>query len=131
MILRYLLSDGTQQELKLGKRALTIGRSTDTDICIPDKQASRVHCGISFRDDAYFLRDCKSKNGTFVNNRRIDSARLSDGDRIRIGSTTIIVDSRHHKGTETVLREIKEEMDSGKGYHTMLLEIVQGEKDGK
>ncbi len=129
MFLHYILPDGEQKTIELGKGPLSIGRSSEADISIPDKLASRVHCGISFWDEVYFLRDFKSRNGTFVNDSRIDVARLKAGDRIRVGSTTLTLESsKHQKGTETVLKEIKEEMDKGKGYRTMLLEII---KDGK
>jgi len=80
----------------------------------------------------YFLRDFKSRNGTFVNDRRIDVARLKPGDRIRVGSTTLTLESsKQQKGTETVLKEIKEEMDKGKGYKTMLFEIIREKKPEK
>jgi pSer/pThr/pTyr-binding forkhead associated (FHA) protein len=129
MFLHYILPDGEQKTIELGKGPLTIGRSSEADVSIPDKLASRVHCGISFWDEVYFLRDFKSRNGTFVNDRRIDVARLKSGDRIRVGSTTLTLESsKHQKGTETVLKEIKEEMDKGKGYRTMLLEIIKEEK---
>ena len=128
MLLRYVLPDGEQREFKLGKDAMTIGRSADADLAIADKLASRIHCGISFWNDAYFLRDFKSRNGTFVNDRRIDVIKLRVGDRIRIGSTVILADSKHQKGTETVLKEIKQEMDRGKGFKTMLFEIVKEQK---
>lgn len=127
MFLRYLLAGGEQKELRLGSNPMTIGRSSEADISIPDKLASRIHCGISFEDDAYFLRDFKSRNGTFVNDNRIDFIRLSAGDRIRVGSTIIIFEGERSKGTETVLKEVKAEMDKGKGYNTMLMEIIREE----
>ncbi len=128
MILRYVLPDGAQKEIELGEKSITIGRGADVDISIPDTLASRVHCGISFWDDAFFVRDFKSRNGTFLNDKPIEVARLNPGDRIRVGDTTLTVDSRPQKGTETVIKEIKAEMDKGKGYHTMLLEIIKQEK---
>ncbi len=129
MFLHYILADGEQKTIELDKGPLSIGRSSEADISIPDKLASRVHCGISFWDEVYFLRDFKSRNGTFVNDRRIDVARLKAGDRIRVGSTALTLESsKQQKGTETVLKEIKEEMDKGKGYRTMLLEIIKDEK---
>jgi len=129
MFLRYVLPNGDQKEIKLRKDPATIGRGTDVDISIPDKLASRVHCGISFWDDAYFLRDFKSKNGTFVNERRVDVVRLKPDDRIRIGDTIILVDVYQRKGADTVMKEINEEMAGGKGYHTILMNIIEEEKE--
>lgn len=129
MLLRYVLPDGTQKEVELSEKSITLGRGADVDISIPDKLVSRVHCGISFWDDAYFIRDFKSQNGTFVNDRQVEVARLNPGDRIRIGDTTMTLETRPRKGTETVIREVKEEMAKGKGYHTMLMEIIEEEDD--
>ena len=123
MILRYVLPDGGQREYKLTGKAISIGRAGETDISIPDKLASRIHCGISFWDDAYFLRDFKSRNGTFVNDQPVEVCRLKPGDRIRIGDTVINVEG-DAKGAETVLMELKDAMAQGKGYHTILHEII-------
>ncbi len=123
MFLRYVLPDGTQQEYKLAQKSISIGRAAEADITIPDKLASRLHCGISFWDDSYFLRDFKSRNGTFVNDKPIEVCRIKTGDRIRVGDTVINVES-DGKGAETVLIELKDAMAKGKGYHTILHEII-------
>jgi len=128
MILRYVLPDGTQKEVELSEKSITIGRGSDVDISIPDKMASRVHCGISFWDDAYFIRDFKSRNGTFVNDHQIEVVRLNAGDRIRVGDTILTLESAARKGTETVIKEVKDEMAKGKGYHTILQEIIRDEE---
>jgi len=127
MLLKYGLPDGTQKEFELSEKSITIGRGADVDIPIPDTLASRVHCGISFWDEAYFLRDFKSRNGTFLNNKQVEVARLSPGDRIRVGDTILTVESQRQKGTETVIKEVKDEMAKGKGYHTILQEIIKEE----
>ncbi len=124
MFLRYILPDGEQKEHQLGTDSITIGRSKDADITIPDPLVSRIHCGISFWDEAYFIRDFKSRNGTYVNEKLVEVARLYPGDKIRIGDTVISFESTQRKGTETVLREVKEEMEKGKGYNTILKEII-------
>ena len=128
MILRYVLPDGKQKEFELGKKAITMGRGADVDVLIADKLASRTHCGISYWDDAYFIRDFNSRNGTFVNDRSIEVCRLNPGDRIRVGDMVLTVEVSPRKGTVMVLRELKDEMAKGKGYHTILQEIIQDEK---
>ena len=128
MILRYTLPSGETREYKLTDKAITIGRAGDADITIPDKLASRVHCGVSFWDDAYFLRDFKSRNGTFVNDKQIEVCRLNPGDRIKVGDTTIAVENTSPKGAKTVLMELNNAMSQGKGYHTILQEIIDEEK---
>ena len=128
MILRYILPDGKQKELELGRKSITIGRGIDANVMIADKLASRIHCGISYKDGNYFLRDCDSRNGTFVNDSLIKVCRIKPGDRIRVGDMVFSVEASRRKGTVKVLRELKDEMAKGKGYHTILQEIIRDEK---
>lgn len=124
MILRYKKQDGTQMEFELGDRPITIGRGTEADLVILDEKASRLHCGIRVWDGDFLLKDLKSKNGTFVNGERVDMARLDPGDQIRIGNCLFAFEADPAKGAETMLREVANEMADGKGYSTLLKEIV-------
>jgi len=124
MILRYKKKDGTQMEFELGDRPITIGRGTEADLVILDEKASRIHCGVRAWDDDFLLKDLKSKNGTFVNGERVDMARLEPGDQIRVGNCVFVFESDPAKGAETILREVADEMADGKGYSTILKEIV-------
>jgi pSer/pThr/pTyr-binding forkhead associated (FHA) protein len=63
----------------------TIGRSPDCDIFLDDVTVSRKHAVLVNRDDAYFIEDQGSLNGTFLNRRRIESGRLENGDELQIG----------------------------------------------
>jgi len=129
MILRYILPDGEQKEFELGRKSITIGRGIDANVMIVDKLASRIHCGVSYKDGNYFLRDCDSRNGTFVNDSLIKVCRIKPGDRIRVGDMVFSVEASRRKGTVRVLRELKDEMAKGKGYHTILQEIIRDEKE--
>ena len=129
MILRYILPDGEQKEFELGRKSITIGRGIDANVMIVDKLASRIHCGVSYKDGNYFLRDCDSRNGTFVNDSLIKVCRIKPGDRIRVGDMVFSVEASRRKGTVMVLRELKDEMAKGKGYHTILQEIIRDEKE--
>ena len=127
MILRYVLPDGKQKEFELGRKTITIGRGAETDVLIADKLASRIHCEISYKDGNYSIRDCDSRNGTFVNDRLIEVCRINPGDCIRVGDMIITVEASPRKGTVMVLRELKDDMAKGKGYHTILQEIIRDE----
>ncbi len=129
MILRYQKKDGTQVEFILGDRPINIGRSPEADLVILDEKASRVHCGIRVWDGDFFLKDLKSRNGTFVNDQKVEIAKLNPGDRIRIGRFQFQFEADSTKGNQTVLRELAEEMTKGKGYTTMMKEIVQDADD--
>ena len=63
----------------------TIGRSPDCGIFLDDVTVSRKHAVLVERDGGYYIEDQGSLNGTFLNRRRIESARLEDGDELQIG----------------------------------------------
>ena len=63
----------------------TIGRSPDCDIFLDDVTVSRKHAVVVNREDAFFIEDQGSLNGTFLNRRRIESGRLENGDELQIG----------------------------------------------
>ena len=125
MILRYKKRDGSQMEFELGDRPITIGRSPEADLVILDEKASRLHAGVRMWDGDFYVKDLKSKNGTFVNEERIEMVRLNPGDRIRIGHCTFSFETEAGKGTQTILREVEAEMSGGKGYTTLMKEIVK------
>jgi len=128
MILQYVLPDGEQKRFELGRQPITIGRGAETDVLIADKLASRIHCEIFYKDGSHFIRDCDSRNGTFVNDSAIEVCRIKPGDRIQVGDMIFEVEASPRKGTVMVLRELNDEMAKGKGYHTILQEIIRDEK---
>ena len=69
----------------LGAGRVTIGRRPVSDIFLDDVTVSRDHAILVRRGDEYYLDDCGSLNGTYVNRRRIESHHLVDGDELQIG----------------------------------------------
>jgi hypothetical protein len=65
---------------------VTIGRGSDCDVVLPERQVSRYHAEIERDDGGYLLRDLGSKNGTCVNGQEVRDKpyRLKDGDEIQI-----------------------------------------------
>ena len=61
-----------------------IGRIDSNDFIMPDYPISRQHAVIEIKQDGYFLRDCGSTNGTFLNGTRIEKkpVPLSDKDMV-------------------------------------------------
>jgi len=68
-----------------------IGRDQDSDLCLSDPKTSRNHVIVQHTSrDEYIIIDIASKNGCFVNNKRLYSpGELQNGDQIRIGDTKI------------------------------------------
>ena len=131
MFLQYLTVDGKRSALHLaGRTVVTFGRSSEADVCIPDTKVSRIHAEIKPWDGDYVIKDLKSRNGTFVNGIRVETAVLKPGDTIRVGPVEFHLEKIPENGTRTIIREVTEEMDEGKkGYRTILREIVQSTED--
>jgi FHA domain/zinc-ribbon domain len=63
----------------------TIGRSPECGIFLDDVTVSRRHAVLVERGDGIYIEDQGSLNGTFVNRKRVESARLEDGDEVQVG----------------------------------------------
>lgn len=130
MIISFRKEDGLREEFKLEKdNPLTIGRSQDADIPVADEKVSRLHCGIRFMDGEFVVKDLGSSNGTYLNGQQVNIANIHPGDRIRVGSSMLKIEKELAKGQHTVLREVQDEMSHGKGYSTILREIVSSAED--
>jgi FHA domain len=73
---------------------MTVGRRPDSDVFLDDVTVSRDHALIVRRGHDYFIDDCGSLNGTYVNRERIDSHRLADGDELQVGKYKLTFLSR-------------------------------------
>ena len=67
------------------KGRMRIGRGTDCEITLDHPTISRHHADLAISDGRVFLRFCRSLNGTFVNEKKIDAVALQPGDRIDLG----------------------------------------------
>ena len=66
------------------RQSVVLGRAIECDIVIPGTHLSRKHAAISLVDDQLMIKDLNSANGTFVNNKKVDRARLLAGDQVRL-----------------------------------------------
>lgn len=77
-----------------------VGRGSDCDIVLPERQVSRQHIKVTCKDDVYTLHDLGSKNGTHYNGRRLTGQTvLRDGDQVQIALCVTIM----FVGTEATL----------------------------
>lgn len=67
-----------------------LGRHSDSEISLDDISVSRRHAEIERQPSEYVLRDAGSLNGTYVNQKRVDSVVLQQGDEILIGRFRMI-----------------------------------------
>ena len=71
-------------------RPSIVGRSADADLTIEDIAVSRQHARIESGRDGFTLLDLNSTNGIFVNGVRVKHHLLRDGDRVQVGTITIL-----------------------------------------
>lgn len=84
-------ADGTSWPLREGPTEASLGREPTADLWVDDPNVSRRHATLRRHGAAYVLADHGSRNGTFVNDRRIQAdTPLTDGDRVRVGETTFV-----------------------------------------
>ena len=69
---------------------LVIGRDPECDFSINEYVMSRRHAKVMKRWGGIAIRDLESKNGTFVNNRRVVEEFLHDGDRVALGTIVML-----------------------------------------
>jgi serine phosphatase RsbU (regulator of sigma subunit)/pSer/pThr/pTyr-binding forkhead associated (FHA) protein len=81
---------GTRERYPLAKARVTVGRSRESDIFLPDQWLSRHHAAIEDRGDGYWVADLNSKNGTLLNGEPVrEWRRLRPGDVITLGEHTL------------------------------------------
>ena len=73
--------------IRLEKPVVLIGRHPDNPVSLDDPEASRQHCLIKREDERFLIKDLGSKNGTYVNARRVMESPLTEGSLIQIGGT--------------------------------------------
>src|SRR5215207_5483112 len=67
-----------------------LGRHPDSEIMLDDITVSRRHADVERTADGYVARDAGSLNGTYVNQERIEEARLRQGDELQVGKFRLV-----------------------------------------
>lgn len=82
--------ENPSREFPLKQLEIVIGRDPASHLALDDRKISRSHARILEREGCFTIRDLGSRNGTYVNSRKIGpedgEVALADGDRIRVGS---------------------------------------------
>jgi len=88
-----LVHVASDDSIVLERSPVRIGRDPSNQFVIDDDGAvSREHAEIFFDDDAYWIRDLDSMNGTAVNGKRLSKQRmLQPGDRVTVGQTEFLI----------------------------------------
>jgi pSer/pThr/pTyr-binding forkhead associated (FHA) protein len=98
-VTRMLVGTVDNQEVRfpLFKNRLTIGRTNNNDIQLRADWVSRRHAVVITEQDTTRVIDWGSKNGVYVNSRRIKEHFLSHGDVVTIGNARFRYEERVKK----------------------------------
>ncbi|HLY73132.1 MAG TPA: FHA domain-containing protein, partial [Planctomycetota bacterium] len=96
-----IVVEGVEQKVPLEAASVTLGRGLESDVRLKDIKASRRHCQVIKTSKGYQCVDLSSGNGTYINGIQIKTQMLSPGDKITIGSTTIVFDDTPRPGASS------------------------------
>ena len=91
----------------LNQQVNNIGRNHDNHVVLPESSVSKLHAVIRFVNDKPVIEDLGSLNGTFVNDRPINSpTELKDGDEIILGEYRLHVKSGSDQEGDSTLTKV-------------------------
>ncbi|HEV8335684.1 MAG TPA: SpoIIE family protein phosphatase [Candidatus Polarisedimenticolia bacterium] len=94
-------ADGKTFRRELNLPKIVIGRSSRSDLVVPDLSLSRVHAELYRDGENYLIKDAGSKNGTFLNDRPVISPTLlRKGDKIGLGTAAVWFNSEPQSRVE-------------------------------
>ena len=75
-----------------GRPPFGVGRSADAEVSLRDPEVSRQHACFQSRNGIVYVDDLQSRNGTFLNGKRVTEAiEVREGDAIDVGTTRMMV----------------------------------------
>ncbi|MCD4749534.1 MAG: SpoIIE family protein phosphatase [Thermoanaerobaculales bacterium] len=138
--LQVTTADGSEWEQRITDDDVVIGRSTRAGLTIPDRALSRLHARLYRSGESWFAEDLDSRNGTFVNERRLGGpVRVVHGDILTLGGSRIVMggSAQARKADDgswdllaghTVFRSADDLLASGSG--SVLVDEVGTERSG-
>jgi len=78
--------NGHRTRVPVSPLPFRIGRAPDSNLILRDSRASRTHARIFLDHGEYWIEDCESRHGTFVNEHRVTRSVLHNSDRIDFGT---------------------------------------------
>jgi diguanylate cyclase (GGDEF)-like protein len=104
-----LAGNNVGEMYKVTGEQMIIGRGQNAEIQIIDEGISRRHARVFVNGQSVLVEDCGSTNGTFLNGQKLGGREvLKDGDKIQVGSTTILKFTYHDKLEEHFQRQMYE-----------------------
>ena len=83
-------ADGETKAVPFDKDMMVLGRSAESDVQLNDPLISRRHCVIERREEGVFARNVSATNPLLINGEPQTEGRLYSGDRLRIGTYSVV-----------------------------------------
>jgi DNA-binding NtrC family response regulator len=113
----------TERRLLSPDMPLVVGRTVPATLCIDDRTLSREHARFLLSRGRVWVDDLGSKNGTFLDGRRVSRAGIAVGDEVVLGSVALRVqafgvggDSLDLEGEEKLLRRVEDELTRARHF---------------
>ena len=74
--IRVYSGNELKTQLELSEERITLGRTDENKVVLPDSGVSRIHAAIEFQDGDYYVVDLESRNGVFLNSEKISREKL-------------------------------------------------------
>ncbi|MEJ7848682.1 MAG: FHA domain-containing protein [Pyrinomonadaceae bacterium] len=104
--LKYKDGNGSDKRVAVDRDVFTIGRHSESTLCIADSRLSREHLRIESDGEDFVVSDSGSSNGTKVNDKDLlEAAVLRKGDVLNLGGVEITVDNSTDDADVTTVLE--------------------------
>ena len=95
-VLEQLEGPGAPRKYTLTEPSYVLGRSQQADMSFESRKLSRRHMELRKADGTYMFTDLDSTSGVFLNQLRVHSSTLADGDMLSIGDVVFIYRKTSH-----------------------------------
>jgi len=116
LVLSVAEPNGEMRQIRVDRSPYVIGRLPDCDLSLRDTRISRRHAQILLENGSYYVEDCNSRHGLFVNGRKLARAPLKEGDSLDFGVTDSyrVLIGRPRSYTAPLLKKVAQ-MSEGTG----------------
>jgi tellurite resistance protein len=119
-VLTVVEPGGREHVFPINRNPTIIGRANNADVVLLDPAVSDFHARIIKHNFGYTVEDMGSAEGTFLRDKRVNHARLTDGDVIRLGSTMLTFADERAAAAENALPTTAMVPVDAKGLSTQL-----------
>ena len=109
---------GPHRDILLGTQPIVIGRHPPSQIVVDSPRLSRQHCRVSPGGEGFVIEDLGSTNGTFVNGEKISRSRITEGDRILVGTSIIKMVAVTQGAVHASEEEARRRLEAGANRHS-------------